>query len=238
LLTSIIRAFGYEITRRDKHPSSNSHLINFLNQYDIDTVLNIGANFGQFAKMLRSEGYLEEIHSFEPVSTSYDQLCHVARNDKKWFTYKLAMSDFCGEDKINVVNDLAFSSFLKPNGFAIKDFKNLQVDRTETVQVSTLNDFFNHHMQKFSTRRIFLQMDTQGFDLKVFAGASEHLQNIIGILSEISFTPIYNEMPHYLEALKYYEEYGFVVTGLYPISRKKDLAVIEMDCMLLNNNRA
>jgi hypothetical protein len=45
-------------------------------------------------------------------------------------------------------------------------------------------------------------------------------------------------MPHYLDALRKYEEYGFVVTGLYPVSRDKNtLSTIEMDCALINSNR-
>ncbi len=45
-------------------------------------------------------------------------------------------------------------------------------------------------------------------------------------------------MPHYLDALRTYEEHGFVVTGLYPISRKDDFSVIEMDCMMRNDKLA
>jgi hypothetical protein len=78
-------------------------------------------------------------------------------------------------------------------------------------------------------------MDTQGYDLKVFEGALNAIGYITGILSEISLIPIYSGMPHYLESLGKYEEYGFVVTGLYPISRKDNFSVIEMDCMLINN---
>ena len=86
----------------------------------------------------------------------------------------------------------------------------------------------------FMPVRILLKMDTQGFDLNVFKGASTFIQNIICIQSEISLTPIYSGMPHYLDSLKTYEDAGFVITGLYPISRKEDMTVIEMDCMMLN----
>ena len=45
-------------------------------------------------------------------------------------------------------------------------------------------------------------------------------------------------MPHYLAFLKKSEEYGFVVTGFYPVSRKDNLSVMEMDCVLLNGQYA
>jgi hypothetical protein len=105
---------------------------------------------------------------------------------------------------------------------------------TETVTVRTVENFLTEDIKDCAQRRIFLKMDTQGYDLNVFKGAGEKLDFIIGIESEISFMPIYEGMPHYLESLKVYEDAGFVITGLYPISRKNDMAVIEMDCMMLN----
>ena len=80
-------------------------------------------------------------------------------------------------------------------------------------------------------------MDTQGYDLKVFIGALDVIDCIDFILSEISFIPIYDGMPRYLETLQTYEQYNFIISGLYPISRKKDLSVVEMDCMMLNKSR-
>jgi hypothetical protein len=40
-------------------------------------------------------------------------------------------------------------------------------------------------------------------------------------------------MPDYLESLATYTKAGFVMTGLYPVSRdKQTLALIELDCVM------
>jgi hypothetical protein len=80
---------------------------------------------------------------------------------------------------------------------------------------------------------VFLKMDTQGFDLQVFAGAKRSLPKVLALQSEISIQPIYEGVPEYLEALEVYTKAGFVISGLYPVSRDKDtLALIELDCVM------
>ena len=79
-------------------------------------------------------------------------------------------------------------------------------------------------------------MDTQGYDLQVFAGARQSLGRIACLMSELSLAPIYHAMPGYLEALSLYQKNGFSVSGIYPILRSPDLSLIEADCVLVNTD--
>jgi CO/xanthine dehydrogenase Mo-binding subunit len=80
--------------------------------------------------------------------------------------------------------------------------------------------------------RIFLKMDTQGFDSPVLEGASRCLEQIIGIQSEISVIPLYDGMPHYTESLARYEELGFDLINQFVVSRAQDGLVVEYDYVL------
>lgn len=231
----IAKALGYELIKRSKHPTSSSHLANLIKHHDIDIVLDVGANNGQFGLMLRNEGYKGEIHSFEPVSKTFENLNHACLNDQKWFSNKLAMGSTTGEETVHITESSDLSSFLNPNDFGKEKYEKIKVSQTEKVKVNTISDYLATKIPAFKERNILLKMDTQGYDLKVFEGALNVLDHIDCILSEISFIPIYSEMPHYLDSLKIYEENGFVVTGMYPISRKSDLSVIEMDCFMINS---
>jgi FkbM family methyltransferase len=234
----IAKIFGYELIKRKKHPTVNSHLINLINQYNIDIILDVGANYGQFGHMLRDEGYKKEIHSFEPVSQTFENLRRICRNDQNWFIHKLAMGAACGEATINVSESSDLSSFLSPTDFGKEKYKKIKVAKKETVEVGTIDSFLTAKIKDFDKRRIFIKMDTQGYDLEVFKGSLNSIEHIAGILSELSLIPIYSGIPNYLESLREYEKYGFAVSGLYPISRKKDLSIVEMDCILLNKNQA
>lgn len=233
----IAHLFGYELIKYRKHPSSNSHLINLINYCQVDLVLDVGANTGQFGKLLREEGFKGEIHSFEPVSATFEELVQVCATDDNWLAHKIALSDVAGRQTVNVSKASDLSSFLVPNEIGKTEFEKIELSYQESVDVVTLDEFVLRQIPDFENRKILLKMDTQGYDLKVVHGASNSLPHIACILSEISLIPIYEEMPHYLEALKQYEQYGFVVTGFYPISRMDNLAVIEMDCMLINQNQ-
>lgn len=231
----IAKIFGYELIKRKKHPSLNTHTINLINHYKIDLVLDVGANNGQFGSLLRREGYKGEIHSFEPVSHSFDNLKKTSLNDAKWFVHKLAMGAANGKEIINVSKASDMSSFLDSNDFGEEEFKKINVVHKETVEVETMDGFLARQIIDLDKKRTLLKMDTQGYDLKVLEGSLNSLDHIVGILSEISLIPIYSGMPHYLDALRKYEDYGFAITGLYPVTREsKSLSVIEMDCMLIN----
>lgn len=232
------KALGYEIIKSKKHPTPGSHTINLINQYDIDLVLDVGANTGQFAEKLRIDGYVGDIHSFEPVTATFQYLLDASNDDSKWHIHKKALSFEEGELEINISESSDLSSFLDANVYGKDRFAEIKKSGSEVVDVSTVDVFLEKKIPNYRSRNIFLKMDTQGFDLQVFAGASKSINSIVCLLSELSFTHIYDGMPHYLESLKRYEDSGFAVSGLFPICRKskKDFTVVEMDCMMLNQS--
>ena len=76
-------------------------------------------------------------------------------------------------------------------------------------------------------------MDTQGPDRAVFEGAGEYAGRFCGIQSEIAVTPIYDDVPDYMESIALYRSYGYEVTGLYTVNRHRATGhVIEFDCVM------
>lgn len=75
-------------------------------------------------------------------------------------------------------------------------------------------------------------MDTQGYDLEVFRGASGCMEHICGVQSELSLRPLYKGMPHYLEALAAYEAAGFELFNLSVVTRLGDGALVELNCFM------
>ena len=76
-------------------------------------------------------------------------------------------------------------------------------------------------------------MDTQGFDLEVFRGLGAWAEHVIGLQSEVSLLPIYEQMPRMGEAIAEYEKGGFEISGLYPVTSEADGRVIEYDCVMV-----
>jgi hypothetical protein len=80
-------------------------------------------------------------------------------------------------------------------------------------------------------------MDTQGYDLKVFAGAQGCLHSIQALQSEISVVPIYHNMPHYVESLVTYERAGFELFNLSVVSRTGKGGLQELNCFMKRSGR-
>ncbi len=226
--------FGYELIKLSKQPSSEAHLLNLVHHLGIDLVLDVGANEGQFGRRLRDRGYRGQIHSFEPVGETFERLRQASGQDPNWHVHRMALGAEPGEALINVTASSDLASFLDPNDFGSERYQNIAVASQERVPISTVDLFLAGLKDDVVSANILLKMDTQGFDLNVFRGATQSLGRVAALLSELSIAPIYANMPHYLEALKVYEDAGFALTGLYPISRKPDLSLIEMDCMMIN----
>jgi len=243
LLSRTISAVKFQLNKRLKldivrissQQTLMAHLLRVFQAYRIDTVLDVGANEGQFARLIRKWGYGGEIHSFEPVKRSYGKLSEYAADDPAWKAHNFALGNEPGTAKINVLRSSTLSSMLSINKFATQKWvDDTQFSHQEVVDVRTLDDFITEH-HAIADKRIFLKLDTQGYDLEVFRGADKSLDRICCLLSEVSLIPIYDGMPTYLEALSAYQSRGFSISGIYPLSKNEgDLSVIEMDCVLVN----
>lgn len=222
------KTLGVDIVGVGNTTTYQFHLAELLEKGGIDLVLDVGANDGQFASKLREIGYRGRICSFEPVSRCYETLRARAAADPDWSVYKTAMGRAAGTATINIFQASDFSSFLTPNGFGQSTFDKMKIEASEEVPVQTLEAFMQEHVAPES--RVFLKMDTQGYDLEVFAGLQDRIAQVRGIVSELSLKPIYDGMPDFLQALAEFRRRGFAVSGMFPVNRAPDLSLIEMDC--------
>jgi len=201
------------------------HLKKILDEKKIDCVLDVGANIGQFAQDLRQIGYTGFIVSFEPVKEAFATLTGQFAGDPNWLGVQTALGSDRGELEFNIGKDTKYSSALA--------FSNAgDVDRTEKVPVQRLDDLVRENKRLAASSKILLKMDTQGFDLEVFAGASGCIDGIVAIMSEVSVIPWYEGMKSYKESLAIYESSGFRLTNLSTVSRNSGGHVVELNCIL------
>lgn len=231
----IAHIFGYELRSIKKHhPTLASHLGALFNLLQIEAVLDIGANKGQYGRMLRKIGYRGQIFSFEPVRSSFQELITASASDENWHVFNYALGAESVTMDIHVMDASELSSLLTPNDCGKRLYADkIPIRGTETVLVKRLDDVLPQILGDNKYSRLFLKMDTQGYDLNVLRGAAKVLENTVALQSEISVTPLYEGMPDYIESLSMFRTAGFELTGLYPISRvPESLILIEMDCVM------
>lgn len=234
LLCSLARSRRYRLSSRSEQLTLEDHLSEQLSRWGIDLVIDVGANVGQYASMLRSIGYAEEIISVEPCAAAFQALQQASLLDAKWSAYQIALSDTEGEAVLHLSESSVFNSIHPLNTLANAAFpESITSTKTETVRMGRLEQFIEKHVDSFSSRKVFLKMDTQGHDDAVFAGAGKYRSDFAGLQSELSVCPIYNGVKSYLQMLAMYQDAGYGVTGLYAVNRLRETShVVEFDCLM------
>jgi FkbM family methyltransferase len=206
----------------------------------VDLVLDVGANAGQFRDMLRGPvGYRGRIVSFEPVPELAEGLAARAAGDKLWRVHHLALGAAAGEASFNVMEHSQFSSFLQPTSADVAIFSDTnKVARQVTVRVGTLDDVLPELLREAPAARIFLKLDTQGFDLEVLKGAEGVLGGIAAVQIEASVRRIYEGAPAYQQVISYLEERGFVMSAIVPNNAGQFPLLVEFDCQLIRADLA
>lgn len=233
-LRTIARSLGYDIFRLERQARIETHLAALLPHLGVNVVVDAGANTGQYGAMLRRFGYRGRIVSYEPLESVHAQLEAVASGDGEWLTRRLALGAQPGSATIRMSPDTSWSSLRSFSDFGKRRFTEQDRDAVEErIGVVRLDEDLPGLIADIAEPRIYLKMDTQGFDLEVFAGAHGLAGQITGLQSEVAFQQIYAGVPGYREALETYEKAGFAVTGLFPVKRdRKSLRMIEMDCVM------
>jgi len=225
-----VRKLGFEVRRVDPGASVEVLLLALLRELEIDLVLDVGANEGQFADSLRGEGYDGRIVSFEPTAGPFAKL-ESKRRDPKWEARKLALGAAAGQAVINVPisEDGGMASFLPAAPGAFERYGvSGENQPTETVEVARLDA-----IALGSYARALLKLDTQGFDLEVARGAAGMLDRVSLVLTEVSFKPLYAGQPTWRESLEHFAGLGFEPAGFFPVVRDSNWSLVEADCVLV-----
>jgi len=206
-----------------------SRLIDLVHRLGVNVFLDVGANRGAFSKHLRLGGYSGRLISFEPIPEDQQRIRALASHDDNWRVCDYALgAESCRRSfNVNFSDDkTVFSSFLP-----IK--QKVGEARTISVEVRRLDDVLPELIAGIASPRIFLKMDTQGFDRQVFDGAVRYAEQIVGIQSEVSVIPLYEGMPHFTESLSHYESFGYRLVDMFVVTRLDDRRVVEYDCVMI-----
>lgn len=181
LLTRNLQRFGYSVVRFP--------VMRFFREHNIDVILDVGANAGQYGSELRRLGYKGRMVSFEPSSAAYAKLAERASHDPHWATAHFALGSMTMEHELHIAGNSVSSSFLEmlPKHTAVAPesaFVN-----SEAVSIKRLDSIFHHYCN--SRDEILLKIDTQGYERQVLEGATGVLSNIVGLQLEMSLTPLY-----------------------------------------------
>jgi len=226
-LKNLLFRCGLDVRRAGKRRTP--HLPEFLESRGIETVLDVGANTGQFGRGLRRAGYRGRIVSFEPIKDVFATLKGVADRDGNWEVHNYALGSALSVRTMRISQDTVFSSLLEQTPAAQEFDPRARVLRQESVEIKRLDDV----LPSFHGGRVFLKIDAQGFEREILDGAAASLGQILGIQAELPLLHLYRGVWSLPDALEYLRQRDFVLSQVQPTNydTKDRVSMVELDCI-------
>lgn len=203
----------------------------WLTQRGIDTIIDIGANTGQFAGRFLKILPNATVISFEPIKGVYDDLIkNTAGLKVKAFNFALGDKDETVE--INVSKHSPSSSLLEMADLHTKVFTGTEFEKKESIIVKTLDGVAP---QLGDLGKFIVKMDVQGFEDRVIRGGKETLKKADLILLETSFQELYVGQVLFNGIYDLLNELGFEFRGnLSQALNPKDGSILYADSVFAN----
>lgn len=187
-LRKIINKAGIDLHRY--HPEIDR--LDWLRSMNVRSVLDIGANIGQFALEIREGLPDAQIYSFEPIKECYETLLQTMAKDRHFKAFNIALGDAKGFMTMNKSSYTPSSSLRQMSDSHKKLFPHSKESVPEKVGIERLDDVFAGLGPE---PEILIKADTQGYEDKVIAGGMDAFRKARVVLIEASFTRLYEGQP-------------------------------------------
>ena len=202
----VLRRFDARVVRDRPMRDPVRLLLLKAQELGVRTILDVGANAGQFASETFEAGWHGEIVSFEPIAVNHQRLVAAAQSNARWIVAPaVALGSQAGTSEINVSENLVSSSLLPIETTTTSVVRETRYVRTETIEVRRLDDVLDPAWPG----PFAIKTDTQGFDLEVLKGAPETLKQARVLMIEMSMAPLYEGGARFCDLCTFIEDAGF-----------------------------
>jgi FkbM family methyltransferase len=181
----------------------------------ISLVLDVGANAGQYGISLRRKvGYQGRIISFEPLSDAFTSLQRTAAGDALWECCNVALGEHDETSEINISANSWSSSLLPVSATTVEIEPSISYIGKQTVSVRRLDQILEKIARP--NDRIFLKIDTQGYEMRVLKGALGVIDRFELIQVETAFFEAYHGETLVGDMIKFFDYLGYKIVSMDP----------------------
>lgn len=180
--------------------------------YEINKILDVGANNGQYAEQSFKLGFKGKIISFEPVKSTFEDLKRKAKRKNNWKALNYGLGNKQEELEINLSENTFSSSLLDIMPSHLESAPDSKVIGKEKIIINTLDNIFDDFVDKKD--KVLLKMDVQGFEKNILSGAVNSLKKISGIQIEMSIEELYSKEMLFDEMIFFLKSFGFYLHSL------------------------
>ncbi len=220
LIRSIFRSIGYDIIKYRPDQPGKDIMID-LRKYlknDSPVIFDAGANEGQTVATFKEEFPNCVMHSFEPSPTTFATLKENTKKFSNSNIYNAGLGSKSDKLRFNENEHNQMSSFLELGEFGHGDIK-----KETLVDVKTIDQIVEENSINIVD---ILKSDTQGYDLEIFKGAQNSIDNnkIGMIYFEIIFSKMYENLPTVSELFDFLSNNNFHLIAFYEFFYQEKIA--------------
>lgn len=230
LAKRLANGLGLEILKTSKVPLHN---LLGLSSANIRTIIDVGANTGQFARWASARFPLANIYCFEPVPQSFQQLARWAGRQKpgRVSVFNFALGDEEGESEMFFHEDhSSSSSLLKSTEECHRLYPFTRHQKRVSIRITTL-DKSVETLSLPLEKDVLLKLDVQGYEQRVLQGGSATLGKTEACILEIALEPLYESQPKMIDLMATLSDHGLSYKGNLDQSFGPDGKVVSIDAL-------
>ncbi len=207
--------------------ASIEHL-DMLRGLHIATLVDVGANVGQFTLLATALNPALQVEAFEPLAAPSGTFRRLFRDNARVRLHQCAIGAAEATVSMNVSRRDDSSSLLPISSLQEETFPGTSRVGTESVRVTTL-------ASEIKSDRIappaFLKLDVQGYELEALRGSAGMLGLFQYVYVELSFVELYRGQALAPEVIAFLASAGFHIAGVYNLQSNAEGKSIQCDCL-------
>lgn len=201
---------------------------------ELGTIIDVGANKGQFALASTKRFPHANVISFEPLPEQYEKYKKNLGKLKRVKIHNVALGSEAG-----IIDFYRNEHSHASSALPISDEQKKAIPETANttkiqVKVNRLDEAISENEINGLT---LLKLDVQGYERNVLEGATKLLSKIDYIVFEASFIPMYNGEPLFDEMHRFLKDIGFELIAPVGFLEDKNGDILQMDFLYRNNGK-
>lgn len=228
LIKSAFRTAGLEVVRLNR---SSQHTLLGLKSLPIKTILDVGANRGQFAVQISKFFPAAELHCFEPLAEPFAELQQWAGQQPRVKVYNVALGEK-EEDRTMFLHTAhsASSSLLQSTDVCSELYPQTRAQAPVTIKLATLDGILGGAVL---APEILIKLDTQGYEKQVINGGVTAFRRAAACIVEVNLFRLYEDQPSFVELVSLLDQLGYRYAGNLEQTYDKQGKVVYVDAVFV-----
>ena len=182
----------------------------WLDTLDLGTLIDVGANTGQFARHFRHLRPECLVYSFEPLRDCFDELRRSMADVPGFTAFNVALGESDEETEFFRSAYSESSSLLRMGEPHKQLFPYTRDITTETVKLRRLDSYFDQITVRGG---LMIKIDVQGAEARVLRGGRRVLSKADAVVAEVGYLPLYVGQATLRELAELLDDCGLTFMG-------------------------